>query len=69
MDDDAMRDWFMGQALANPSICTGQASEAQLSIWFPGPGSGAITRFEIAAKQAERQADAMMKARSSVLGK
>ena len=57
----SLRDWFAGQALANPAICTGKASERDLELWDlwnASPG-------DIAARQAEEAADAILKARGS----
>lgn len=59
----ALRDWFAGQALSNPSICTGSAHEWQLREWFRDRSG--ITSFEIAAKQAGEYADAMLAERGS----
>lgn len=58
-----LRDWFAGQALANPTICTGTASEWQLADWF-GNRTG-IYSWEIAARQAGQYADAMLAAREA----
>jgi hypothetical protein len=58
----SLRDWFAGQALCNPAICTGQASDWKLRASF-GEHRTAITRQEIAAKQAWQYADAMLAAR------
>lgn len=59
-----LRDWFAGKALANPTICTGSASEWELKSWF-GPNRSNITREEIISKQAYRYADAMLAAREA----
>jgi hypothetical protein len=59
----SLRDYFAGQALANPEICTGKAMEWQLRKWF-GERTG-ITRVEIVAKQAYEYADAMIAAREA----
>lgn len=53
-----LRDWFAGQALSNPTICTGRAEEYHLRRWF-GECCG-IMAHEIAAKQAHEYADAML---------
>ena len=58
----SLRDWYMGQALANPEICTGHAPEYMLAKWFPDQTG--ISTADIAAKQAEAVADAMLKARA-----
>lgn len=58
----SLRDWFAGQALANPNICTGQAKDYELQLWF-GDRYG-ITHEEIVAKQARIYADAMLKERA-----
>lgn len=61
-EDRSLRDWFAGQALSNPAICTGSAPEWQLAEWF---GTEiAISRARIAAFQAYMQADAMLAART-----
>ena len=60
-DGMTLRDWFAGQALANPTICTGAAPEYQLKVWFGGRCG--ITRPEIVAWQAREYADAMLAAR------
>ncbi len=57
-----LRDYFAAQALANPNICTGSASDWQLRNWFGEHASG-IRREQIAARQAYEYADAMLKAR------
>jgi hypothetical protein len=56
-----LRDWFAGQALANPAICTGQANDRDLQSWF-GDRMG-ILKSEIVAAQAYEYADAMLAAR------
>lgn len=61
-----LRDYFAGQALANPVICTGKAEEYQLERWFGGRGG--ITAAEIVAKQAATYADAMLSERSKATG-
>jgi hypothetical protein len=61
-DGMSLRDWFAGQALSNPALCTGEAMDWQLSVWF-GKDSIGIRRDEIASKQAFVYADAMLKAR------
>ncbi len=53
-----LRDWFAGQALANPAICTGTAHEYQMKAWF-GSKVG-MTRAEIVSAQAYDHADAML---------
>lgn len=57
-----LRDWFAGQALSNPSICTGTAPEWQLRAWF-GDRAG-LKPWEITARQAGEFADAMLSERS-----
>jgi hypothetical protein len=57
-----LRDWFAGQALSNPAICTGKADEFWLRRWFRDRGG--IMPWEIAAKQAGEYADAMLAART-----
>jgi hypothetical protein len=59
----SLRDWFAGQALANPAICTGTAPDYDLTRWF-GDRCG-IMRHEIAARQAGDYADAMLAARKT----
>jgi len=56
-----LRDYFAGQALANPTICTGQADERHYRRWF-GNRAG-IERWEIVARQAGDYADALLAAR------
>lgn len=56
-----LRDWFAGQALANPAICTGTAPDWQLRSWFGERGG--LMPWEIGAKQAGAYADAMLLAR------
>ena len=58
-----LRDWFAGQALANPVICSGEAADYQIVKWFSQYSSG-ITSTMICAKQAYEYADAMLLARS-----
>lgn len=58
----SLRDWFAGQALSNPAITTGEASNWQLSVWFGEYRTG-IARSEIIAKQAMCYADAMLEER------
>lgn len=58
-----LRDWFAGQALGNPNICTGNASDWQLRAWFGEHRTG-ITSAEVTAKQAAIYADAMLTERS-----
>ena len=58
-----LRDWFAGQALANPSISTGTAPDYLLRRWFGERGG--IMPWEIAAKQAGEYADAMLEARKA----
>jgi hypothetical protein len=59
----SLRDWFAGQALADPAICTGTAPDYDLTRWF-GDRCG-IMRHEIAARQAGDYADAMLAARKT----
>lgn len=61
----SLRDYFAGQALANPSICDGKAPEWQLRKWF-GEHATNITREQIISKQAHAVADAMLKARKEI---
>ncbi len=63
-DSDGMtlREWYMGQALANTGLCTGTATEWQLRAWFGNQGG--ITREQIVAKQAGTLADAMLAERA-----
>lgn len=56
-----LRDWFAGQALANPAICTGSAQIWELKAWFGGEAG--VTRGQIVAAQAHEYADAMLKER------
>jgi hypothetical protein len=58
-----LRDWFAGQALSNPEICTGTAQEYDLRRWFGDTRTG-IRAFEVAAKQAGDYADAMLAERA-----
>ena len=58
-----LRDEFAGQALANPGMCTGTASEADLKVWF-GERAVNITSAQIVARQAYEIADAMLKQRN-----
>lgn len=51
-------EYFLGQALANPNICTGDAPDYQLRAWF-GERTG-ITRAEIVAKQAAEYAKSVL---------
>ena len=60
----SLRDWFAGQALANPAICNGDAQKWEIKRWF-GPHRTGITRAEIVAKQAWEYADAMIAACNS----
>lgn len=53
-----LRDYFAGQALANPALCTGEAKEYHLRRWFGERGG--VMPAEIAAKQASGYADAML---------
>ena len=57
-----LRDYFAGQALSNPALCTGSASDFDLINWFGRNRSG-ISAQEIAAAQAYSHADAMIAAR------
>lgn len=57
-----LRDYFAAQALANATICTGNAAEYDLTRWFGKYASG-ITRAQIVARQAGEYADAMLAAR------
>jgi hypothetical protein len=58
----SLHDYFAGQALSNPVICTGTAHEYELRRWFGERGG--VTRYEIAAAQASDYADAMLAART-----
>lgn len=58
-----LRDYYKGQALANPGLCTGIAEQWEIQAWF-GKNAGGISRYQVAAKQAEFYADAMLKARA-----
>ena len=60
-DENTLRDYFAGQALANPAICTGTAADWEMRAWFAERRG--ITRQDIAAKQAFTYAGAMLKAR------
>lgn len=57
-------EWYIGQALSNPALCTGLAEERDIIRWF-GKDACGITRAEIAAKQAEEIAQAIMFQRGS----
>ena len=57
-----LRDWFAGQAMSNPELVDGCASNRLLDEWF-GKGSCNIDSAKVAAKQAYRYADAMLEAR------
>lgn len=59
----SLRDWFAGQALCNPNICTGTAHEYELRAWF-GERNG-VTREEILSRQAHNCADAMLAEREN----
>jgi hypothetical protein len=59
-----LRDYFAGQALANPTLCTGKADERDLQRWFGGRCG--IERWEVAAKQAGDYAAAMLAARQDL---
>ncbi len=54
----SLRQWYAGQALANPTICTGTAPEWELERWFKGRIG--IRRSAIVAAQAFDYADAML---------
>ena len=58
-----LHQYYIGQALANPAICTGEANDYLLRRWFGERGG--ITRPEIIAKQAQEAADAMIAAREA----
>lgn len=53
------REWFAGQALSNPALCTGIVPDRQLKAWFGGRTG--ISREEIAAMQAYEYAEMMCK--------
>ena len=57
-----LRDYFAGQALANPIICNGTAPKWQMVKWF-GEYANGITTAQIIARQALEHADAMLAAR------
>jgi hypothetical protein len=57
-----LRDWFAGQALSNPALCTGTAPDYELRRWFGERGG--VTKAEIVAAQAYDHADAMLAQRS-----
>lgn len=57
----SLRDWFAGQALSNPHICTGDACQWDYRKWFGERGG--VTKWEICAAQAYEYADAMLRAR------
>lgn len=59
----SLRDWFAGQALANPQLCSGMVPDWQLKVWWPNRLD--ITKAEIAAKQAEEYADALLSQREA----
>lgn len=50
----SLLDYYAGQALANPAICTGTAPDWQLKQWFGDRGG--VMPWEIAAKQARAYA-------------
>jgi hypothetical protein len=58
-----LRDYLAAHALANAAICTGDAREYELKAWFGNRGG--ITREEIAAMQAYRYADALLRIRKA----
>jgi hypothetical protein len=59
-----LRDYFAGQALTNPVICTGSAYDSQLDAWF-GKSTTGITRSDIVTRQAYDFADAMLAVRGN----
>lgn len=61
-EDMTLRNYFAGQALSNPALCTGHVGAQQLQEWF-GEGATGIPVAEIAARQAYACADAMLRAR------
>ena len=65
-----LHQYFVGQALANPAICNGDAPEWQLRAWFGETAMG-ITSSRITARQAVQAADsalAMLQARTKESG-
>lgn len=58
-----LRDYFAGQALANPTICTGTAHKWDIDRWFGTTRTG-IMCHEVAARQALDYADAVLAARA-----
>ena len=54
-----LHQYFVGQALANPAICNGDAPEWQLRAWFGETAMG-ITSGRITARQAVQAADSAM---------
>jgi hypothetical protein len=59
----SLQDYYIGQALANPTLCTGNALEYELRAWFGDRGG--ITKYQIAAAQALAYANAMISARTA----
>lgn len=55
----SLRDWFAGQALNNPTICTGMEPDWLLRKWF-GEAATNITKQRVVARQALEYADAML---------
>ncbi|PCI04593.1 MAG: hypothetical protein COB78_09890 [Hyphomicrobiales bacterium] len=54
-----LRDYFAGQALANPLICDGRAKDYELDNWF-GKDTTGIKTSQIVAAQADEYAIAML---------
>jgi hypothetical protein len=63
----SLRQWYAGQALSNPVLCTGEAKDWQLVEWF-GKNASGIRREQIVAKQAFAYADFMLSARKKEAG-
>jgi hypothetical protein len=57
-----LRDYYAGQALANPAICDGNPGKWVLEKWFGDRGG--IMPGEIVARQAGEYADAMLTERT-----
>lgn len=54
----SLREYYIGQVLANPSLCTGTAADWQLRLWFKDRGG--VMPEEIAARQAISIADRVL---------
>lgn len=57
-----LRDYFAGQALANPEICNGKATDTELSAWFGK--NRVVHKSEIVDAQAELYAEEMLRIRN-----